>query len=445
MRSIRFSNSLITVLLIGCITIQNYAQNWQPSNATASNAFPIVDLATHKGNIFTTVNQAFLGVIKTSTDDGSTWTTLSPAGIGTFATYMATTNDRLYLASNHLLHSLLHYSTNKGQTFTLDTQGLPAGNGGGVQTIFGLQVFDNRLFVAMGSAGYYVKDLSKTAGFSKIDTPTLLNTGTDKLAFYNGVLYTYDNAGAKIFYSSNDFGKTWNAITTNLPTDLRSQILEINATTGRIYLSGESKFSGNVASEYGLYYSDDQGKNWTKMDLSATASTNHLGGFHKVTALFARDKTLYIAFDNDAKNSVPDVISTQNLGTTALQEDTTGLPTDPSGSVHGARFLIHKAKLLLALNLIDIYAKGITLSTSEVFNTSSVQVSPSVIKDQTLHIHTILPLQVAVFDTTGKQLLKTSVSPSSSSVSLQKLPAGIFFVHLIHEGKKVIQKIIKKH
>ncbi len=434
---------LITLLFFSGVFFCN-AQNWEATNLTISNAFAITDIHSHDGTLFATVNMGISGALEASTNDGQSWSTQTMTNVVGFPQFMASAGNRLYMSSNNTFHGILYYSEDGGATFTQDIAGLPAGIGGGAVIITSVQTLGNMLVIGLGSDGYYAKDINNLANsFIKFDTVTSLNAGTDPVAFHNGVLYTYDNAGAKTFYSSIDFGTNWTVPSSNgLPTDLQSEILEINQVTGRIYLSGESNFSGNIAANYGLYYSDDGGNNWSQMDLSMVAATNHLSDFHKVMALYSQGNLFYAAFDNDVANSAPDVISSTNFPTITPVIDDVGLPTDVPGNVHGRKFIEHNGKMALSLNLIDVYIKGEALSNNKTLAESFFKLYPTIIKNQPLLIDTKYDGELKIFDCTGRKILKTFVHEGDNQINVSYLSTGMYYLTLDFEGAKYIKRII---
>lgn len=438
------SIKLFTLLYFGSLFL-SHAQNWEATDLTISNAFPITDMHSHEGNLFATVNQVFLGTLEMSDDDGQTWTTQSVTNVAGFPQFMSSVGDRLYMSSNNTFHGILYYSEDDGATFTEDINGFPSGIGGGTDIITSVQTLGTKLVVGLGSSGYYAKDTNDLSQpFVHFDTVTSLNAGTDKLAFYNGTLYTYDNAGAKLFYASTDFGENWSTPEANgLPTDLQSEILEINMSNGRIYLSGESDFSGNIAATYGLYYSDDGGNNWSQMDLSMVSATNYLSDFHKVMALHVQGTSFFAAFDNDQANTAPDVISSTNFPTVSPIVDDTGLPSDVPGNVHGTKFIMHNSKIALSLNLIDIYVKNATLSDTILDLANTFHIYPTIINSEPINVKSNLEGEIHIIDITGKSIYSGIINKEHQIINTTVLLSGIYVIKFITDKSIVVRRFIK--
>jgi hypothetical protein len=438
------SFQLFALLYLGSLFFLN-AQNWEATDLTISNAFPITDMHSHNGNLFATVNQVFWGTLEMSVDDGQTWTTQSMTNLVGFPQFMTSAGNRLYISSNNTFHGIVYYSEDNGTTFIEDVNGLPPGAGGGTDIITSVQTLGDMLVIGLGSSGYYAKsvnDLSQP--FAHFDTPTSLNAGTDKLTFYNGILYTYDNAGAKLFYASTDFGVTWNTPEGNgLPTDLQSEILEINGSTGRLYLSGESDFDGNLAANYGLYYSDDGGDNWSQMDLSMVSATNYLTDFHKVMALYAQGNSFFAAFDNDEANTAPDVISSTNFPAITPVVDDIGLPTDVPGSVHGRKFILHNSKIALALNLIDIYVKNATLSDIVFDSEETFIVYPTLVDSEFINIKTNRYGDIQIIDIIGKSIYSGKIINQHHVIDVSSLLSGTYYIRFTSDKGIVVKRFLR--
>ena len=425
-------------LLVYCCS---FGQNWISTEFTPFDAFAISDVESHNSNLYATYATGLGNVLGKSENDGVTWEAINLDGITGFPTLLVSTGDRLYLATVNIVDSFLYYSTDDGETFTQDMNGLPSGILGGAPLMNRLQFIDNRIVVGMGGAGYYQKSiLTPTDAFVQFDTPTGLNSGSDRLVFFNGSLYTYDNAGAFIFYKSTDFGSNWTLPSSNgLPPNLNSEILEVNPITGRLYLSG----TFDSSSQYGLFFSDDQGISWSQFDLSMVSSTNYLGDFHRVTALYANGPIFFAGLDNDIAGSHPDVISTSNLGTMSPAVDVEGLPEDAPGNVFGNKIIVHNNKPVIALNIIDIYIKDQTLSTNDYSLNEYLKVYPTVVNDF-ITIESLTPYKADIYDNSGKLTMKIESQENKEFFNLNLLSSGIYYIVISGQnGLRSTKKFLK--
>ena len=437
-------SKLISRVFICClllIGITSNSQNWVSTEFTPFDSFAINDVVSHDGNLYATYATGFGNVLGKSENDGVTWQELNPTGITGYPTLLLSVGNRLYLSTINIIDSHLYYSTDGGATFTEDINGLPAGFFGGASLINRIQFMNNRLVIGMGGAGYYQKSMSSPSGaFAFFDTPTGLNSGSDRLVFYNGSLFTYDNSGAFTFYQSADFGANWTIpASSGLPANLNSEILSLNPTTGRIYLSG----TFDSGSQYGLYFSDDLGASWSEFDLSMVSSTNYLGDFHKVTAMYTNGPLFYAALDNDLANTEPDVISSNNLGATAPTLDTMGLPNDTTGGIFGNKIIVHNNKPVMALNVVDVYIKDETLNTNDFSSAFDLKVYPTVVRDY-ITIKNITAFKGIIYDNTGKQVMTFESQTSIQRLDINQLEDGIYYLHVTNvEGLNVVKKILK--
>lgn len=436
----RFRLSSILALTFS-FALNTTAQNWVTTNLTSYDAFAIYDIVSHENTLYAIYSNSISSILNSSDDDGLNWNTPTASNITGDPTLLTSAGTKLYMATNYFfIDSFLYYSTDGGETFTQDMDGLPMGSFGGSATITSLQVLDNKLVVGMGGNGYYFKPLDNpTATFANFDTPTSLNAGTDPLVFWNGDLYTYDNAGAMTFYRSSNFGSSWTVPSANgLPSDLVSEIFEVNPTNGRIYLSGTS----GSDSVYDLYYSDDGGENWIVMDLSVVSSTNYLGDFHKVTALYVSGELFYAAFDNDIDGSHPDVIKSNNFSAVPPSLDVAGLPSDAPGNIHGTKIILHNNKPTLALNIVDVYIKDQALSISEFVGNDKVEIFPTVVKSKTT-LKVSMPSKVSIYDLNGKVVMDNIYVHSIKTLDLDNLKHGIYLIRFTSDFGTIVKRVVK--
>lgn len=92
----------------------------------------------------------------------------------------------------------------------------------------------------------------------------------------------------------------------------------------------------------------------------------------------------------------------------------------------------------------SIYVKVCTPSKVKNFSTLSAKVYPNPANDQvTVVNYHNQPMNVTVFDLSGKSLLKYSVEGSSMNMNVKTLPAGLYIVEVESNGLKSSHKLIK--
>lgn len=421
----------------------SYAQNWKttdltPASTQGSDAFPITDLISHQGTLMATVNKAFSGTLELSNDNGKTWEEAAKKNVQGFPTFLASNGTTLFLISRNGFHSLLYSSSDKGATFSVeDITGLPSGFGGGFSLAESFQIINGRLVIGLGASGYYQKQIGGDS-FIKFDTPTGLNSASDPLAFYDDTLYVYDNSGAFLLYKSGDFGQNWSVTSmNNLPSNYGGDILHINQSTGRLYLG-----LGKANVEYNLYFSDDNGENWSQYDFNDLVDTNYQGGPQVMSAIYTKGDLLFVAFENNSKNTTPDVFSTIDVHNIPISYDTLGLLSDGAGTVKGNIFLEHSGNLYLALNIVDVfYKEGVIASTSDISGVEDAYIYPSVITDR-IHFHKNLTGEFTIVNNEGK-IIKNGSLKNENKLMLS-LAEGSYIFYFKNKKSSFSTMILKQ-
>lgn len=428
-----------TILFLLFVTL-SYSQSWEATNLTQYNYLSISTLENHNNSLYALVFNGFGANPYQWGAEGNSWASTSFQGVSETPAFLKSAGSRLYMGANALGYSMLYVSNDDGVHFSPDDDGLPAFMNG-IASLYGIQYFEGKVVANLGSNGYWIKDTTETT-WKQIDTSTSLNGGTDPVCFSQGKLYAYDNAGAYALYRSDNFGTSWQQVTANLPDYFSAHLLVANPLTGRLYLAG-GKTDG---SQYGIYYSDDRGTTWTKADLSAFISTNVNGGQQKVTALFAKGENIFVALENNAANTTPDILSSMT-GITNLKYDTLGLIVDPAGTIQGAHFVEFGDKIALALNVRDVYLKSLSTTTTfaKMSQLETTLAYPNPVRDRLLIRLNNLPENsiATICDLNGRQLLNRRIS---GSINVSMLRKGTYILSVRDERGKTIdqQKIIKQ-
>ncbi|MCB0402919.1 MAG: T9SS type A sorting domain-containing protein [Flavobacteriales bacterium] len=417
------------------MSLMSYSQ-WQATNLTQFNYLAVSGTESFKGELYSTVFNG-LGADFYQLDPGNaSWTLKTISGVSGNPAALIAAGSNLYMTANSLGYSML-YRSGDASSFVADTVGLPKSMGG-IDPAYGLQYFNGKVVVNLGSSGYWLKDTGATT-WTHIDPPTALNAGTDPLCYSNDTLYAHDNSGANIFYVSGDYGQTWTARNTDLPSFFVGKILVSNQTTGRLYLAG-AKSNGTL---YGVYYSDNHGFNWTMANLSAFIGTDVNNGQQEVTAIYADGSTIYIALENDAANTTPDVISSAS-SISNMAYDTLGLVTDPAGTINGSRFISHNGNIAMALNVRDVYLHGSSTAVSEQPEQTRFSVWPVPAREM-LHVTAEeAMLSVRITDLAGREVFQSKVNGNNTEIALGNLENGIYLVQAQFTDRLETTKIIKQ-
>ena len=422
------------------------AQSWQATNLTNFNAFTVTGLEYHNNQLYSVYFNSIEGVISKLNTDEQSWSVVTQTGITGIPKYIRSAGNEIYLTTSSLGYSMVYRSDDDLATFVVDTIGLPKVSNG-VATPVGLDIIDGNIVANLGSAGYWIKENTQSS-WRHIETSTLLNGGVDPITYSNDTIFAYDNSGTSILYVSGDNGMNFSVRNTNLPANFEGNVFTSNPINGRLYLAGGVTNNGVTYTEYGIYYSDNNGFSWTMADLSNFIATDVNGGQQEVKAIFSNGTAIYVALENDTLKTGPDVLSSSS-GITNLDYDTLGLLVDPAGSVHGLSFLEYKNKIALQLNVRDVYLSGISSPTTDLKERNislngKVIAYPNPFNDR-LEIRNRWKEQIhiKILDVKGRNILERSTNESSLILSTSGLPKGIYFLQITTPTQGgVIQKLI---
>lgn len=429
------------VILLSVLSLSvlfGFGQNWQATNLTNVTYLAISELEPHNNDLYSIVFSGFASTMYRLDPSQTSWTQLTPTGITGTPSYMKSTGSTVYLGTIGLLESNLYFSTDGVNYSLADTAGLPQETGGFAR-MYGLEYFNGRLVLNLGSSGYWIKEDGQSS-WSYINTPTALNAGVDPLVHYNGKLFAVDQSGNNEFYTSSNYGSTWTTFTaTGLPNDFTINILFADQATGRLYADG-----GWNSTEYGLFYSDDDGANWTQIDISAFITTDYNGGMQTITAFYAKGSTIYFCLENDENMSHPNVVGTTS-GTANFAMDTVGLPPAAAGTVNALHFAEFQGQLAMSLNVIDAYLKGVGTGIEETVSDREINLFPNPVKD-ILNVNYSNNVTINTYDIIDiKGQVIASNTLINKHININGLSKGIYCIRL-YAGNKLVgtQKFIKE-
>lgn len=404
---------LLTITLSLSI-LSGFAQGWQATNLTNVAYLAITELETFDNNLYAIVNNGFAGTLNKLDAGNTSWTELTITGTTGIPAFLKAANGKFYIGTVGLGESNLYVSTD-GINYTLaDTTGLPQVTGG-FNRMYGLDYFNGKLLINLGSSGYWISNEGQ-GNWVHIDVATLLNGGGNPVAYLNGKLFAHDS---QTLYMSTDYGTNWPAITTDLPAGFTANKLISDPTIGRLYTDG-----GN-GNDYGLYYSDNEGANWTEIDISAFITTDYQGGQQIITSLYAKGQTVYFGLENDISPSHPNIVGTTS-GLSNFAVDTVGLPPNATGTVNALHFAEYNGKLAVSLAVIDAYLKDIGTGMEEADNSIAVNLYPNPAND-VLTVNTTEKItSIDIINQMGQVVLSQKFNTKSINVS--SLAKGMYFI-----------------
>lgn len=422
-----FNLFLIVILLSTKIN----AQNWSATNVSNVAYLANTGIESHQNKLYATVFNGFTAGLYCLKSTNSSWDTIQTGSI-TIPRFLKSAGSKLYMSSVVSgVASLLYYTVDEGKTFTLDTAGLPASFGYSA-LIYGLHYFNGKVFANLGAGGYYMKD---TAGvkWQAIPVPTALNGGTDPIAYVNDTLFGYDNTGTNTLYVSADYGITWQVQTTDLPSGYGTNQLVGDPSTGRLYSAG----AWDNSTKYGLYFSDNNGKNWTLVSNANAFMTKNAGNTQQlVTAMYANGNTFYMALENNKNSSAPDIVGT-TTGLQNLAVDTLGLPSTASSATKGTNFVWYNNQLALLLNSIDIFLKQGTTGINDINPISDLNLFPNPSNGVVYLSSKQVGNNLVILNVAGEVIYSTTIQRNYQEIDLSNQAKGIYFYSIKKDSKRI--------
>lgn len=420
-----------------CLSAVISTAQWQATNLTSVTYLSITGVTSHQNELYATVFSGF-GSLMYKLDPGNTsWTQLNTGTLSN-PNVLRSAGTRMYVSTldPFSYSSLLYYTTDGGNTFVLDTAGLPHYQSG-LRPVSTIQYYEGKVIVGIGGDTYFLKDTSASA-FHSIDTPTLLVGGVDPITFFNDTLYVWESSSNHLLSYSSDWGTTWTVRPTNLPFSWNSSVFTADEVTGRLYIAGQ----GNGA--YELRYSDDHGSTWNLAgNIAPYIGLNANNTQQLITTIYAHDPLFYLSLENNNNSSAPDILGSVT-GFANAACDTLGLPTNAAGAVKGSAFLMHNNKLALALNVIDVYLKDVTVG---IENKSGHEEDLSVFPNPGSTLLKVTTKgkeysELRVYDALGRPA--GTWKAGTRQINVSEWQAGVYVLEFIFEDGVVTRKFIRE-
>ncbi len=322
----------------------------------------------HEGKLYTFNETMF---ISRSDDNGATWIDLPDSGlppkgpgIAKNITKLTASGGRIYGGMNFGNGTGIPvYSTDMGETWNMDTLGAPGHALGwdGRPVVSDIVAWGHWLYVGWDMPnGYYIKTF---------DGPFVANTflaiSTNNPAGRCVKGDTFFVSSAKLMFTV-DGGATWTtpANTGYLPGG------QLFVDGNRIYMIVRDPFYAPFA----FLYTDDNGENWTKIDVSSLSTKKDwTGTYHSVYAYFIKGNNMWVATAQDKLGTPPNVHKSTDLGATWVS-DTLGLPTSYITGINGFAYT-NDGTLWCVPSYEDIFKQKIDAGTGGI----AVTVAPGLI------------------------------------------------------------------
>ena len=407
------------------------SQSWQKIDITSQSLGGFKSLCSHNGKLFgVSYNQGLM----VSTDDGNTFTDITTDTLFSSQEFLLSNGSRLYLSTWKALQQdgRVWYSEDEGQSWTLDT----AGGVPSARPIYWYSYNNSNHIVAQfqGDDNYFRRDINDNA-WHVIDTfyknqidPLDFTASNDTLLAMtpNGLWYSTDNA------------INWTSLGQNgLPAYYNVHGFDFEG--GRIYFIGK---------EFGkkprFYYSDDFGSTWDTSAIGQFFAKNAFGTDQLPISLKAVGNDIWVSIQNEATNSMIDVIHSPDRGAN-WSYDTTGLHMDPFGTDAVGLMITHNQKLFAHTGLGRAYRKQLssqTVGSNDIFEPEAPYIYPNPAADH-LNIITVENLDYELISLSGKTVLNGQLNKGHNILQLPPLPKGIYlFITPANLNRSFSQKIM---
>lgn len=430
-------------LLLGLFAFTTKAQ-WTRTHISTTNNVNISDICEHNGSLYGVVFDN--GLMKYN-ESNSTWekinVTFNPSDNPSFIQRLLSSGNYLYAYVNYqgCASTMIFRSTDGGSTFNADTAGHPVyvnhpykqckGAPFNVANAFEL----NGKLINVINGGFYSKYPEDQAWVKTTDPKV---TFGEQFAEHNNTWYCWSDNYQ--LHSSKDSGNSWNTPTnTGLPSMFYAKVLQVNPSSGRIYIAGNSLSSGT----YKLLYSDDEGGKWDSLPINQYLGKDWLGQGQVIFGLISKGDNITAMLENDASNSRIDVIKSTDGGQT-FSIDTVGLTIDPFGTVSLRKFLYFKGQLWMAPNLTDVFTQGDKSTHVKSVHAINLNVYPNPFRN-TLKIQCDSRMEsIEIHDVLGNMVLSIQPMYSTYTFSFSHLPSGIYFVTVTSNQQKKTIKVLKQ-
>lgn len=429
----------IFIFLSVLLGTSNVMAQWTRTNVSTTANISINDLCEHNGNLYAAVFDN--GLLKLN-ETSNTWeivqTSLPPSSNAAYITRLASSGNYLYAFVNDqtCASTTIYKSTDNGATFVTDTSGhprygsFPAQCEGYPADVANVYVLNGKLITVV-NGGFLSKNPEDPTWVKETDA----NVKSAELFGENNKTWYAWSDNNKL-HNSTDNGQTWTTPTnTGLPALFLAKVMNVNPTSGRIYIAGSSNSTG----EYRMMYSDNEGTSWDSLPIHQILEKDWIGQQQKVNGMISNGDDLTLMLVNDANNSHPDVIKSTDGGQT-FTIDTVGLQPNAFGTVLVKKMLYFKGKLYFAPNYFDIYTQGEGTATGIKDN---LKIQVSLYPNPTNGLFTVdlnHNETLQLLDNNGKVLLVQT----NNTIDISNHPNAMYFVQIISNNNIQTLKLIKQ-
>lgn len=414
---------------------------WSKTNVTNNPLEGIADLCEHNGELFTsTWGGGLLKLNNASNVWDTVQTSLAPNTNSAHITHLASSGNSLYAIVRDQLHAstTIYKSSDAGINFVKDTVGQPiytypasvAGYGYDIHDVF---VLSGKIIIVMGG-GFYSKYPADAAWVPETNPSVKFS---ESFAEYDNTWYAWsDNYKVHI---SVDQGQTWTTpANTGLPTMFYAKVMDINPSSGRIYIAGKSLSTD----KYNMLYSDNAGTSWDTLAINQYLGTNWMNQKQVIKGMISKGNNITAMLENNLNNSHADVIRSTDGGVT-FSVDTVGLYPTSFGTILVNKFLYFNNKLYFGANYNDIYVQGEGVTAVKELSAIHVKVYPNPFtKNVTVESATSIN-SIQILNMMGQVVHSEMPLSKDFEINLEGVAKGVYFVNIQTNDQLKTVKIVK--
>ncbi len=420
---------IILSLLAFSVSHALFSQGWQPIDITSQNLGGIRSMVWHKGKLFAvTYNQALM----VSSDAGNTFTDITTDTLIGVQEFLIAAGNRLYLTTWRAtrLEGRIYYTEDEGKSWVLDTAGLFSS----IRPMY-IYSYNNEGYIIaqfQGNDAYYRRDMND-AQWYPVDT--FYRNNIDPLDFTASHDTLLANTPNGLWYST-DNALSWTALgKTGLPAFYNGHGFDFEG--GRIYFVGKE-----FQKKPRLWYSDDFGTSWDTLAIASYFDTNAFGTEQVSMQLKAVQNQVWISLQNEASNTVIDVIHSTDRGN-SWAHDTSGLHNDPFGTDHIGLMITHHNTLYAHTALGNAYKRELNNSIGLPFYATPlpVQIYPN---PAVHHIEISVPAnllgkEMELYTSTGLWLQQQTIRNIKTHLPVYHLESGVYIVRIDNNSYRFLK------
>lgn len=418
----------ITLLLGLFLAFQTQAQ-WDSCGITANVNNPYIEVIDafiiHQGRL---ISHNFFDGLQFSDDNGHSWDTLPQSGMSGTPVEFYGFDQKLYASTmvNGTAGGVQYYSIDKGQSWTIDSAGMP---GSAVNANYKASVLKARQF---GDYLFYKFNIPNPYYWRHKDSTVYHADQFANSNFMNDFTLENDTIwaamGGSFYYLDQARGTYQQPTNNNLDFAIGTAVAKSGANV--FMISRDSNL------DWILYRSQDYGDNWDTLYMQNILGQ---GAFtaRTINSIYCDGSELWLGAGPKGTNEKVEILYSSDLGNSWTYQNQ-GLPTDPNGTNSVQRFYSAGGYLFAHLSFKDVYRMTRNVGLNEN-NHAQLDLYPNPSEDYFSLESSQEIKSVKLMDLRGNTLEHYHLM---RRYSIKKLPAGLYLVQVQFKDGESAQKQI---